>query len=342
MKAVYSEAHQGHDPQFFLVRGVVKKTTEQPERALRLLSGLERGRHSIVPAQAFGAGPRARVHSADYLMFLEHAYAEWQALGDSGTEMIPNIHPMRHQGVSYPTGIVGKLGWHTADTACPIGPGTYDAVCASADVSVTAAQMVLDGDDTVYALCRPPGHHAYADMAGGFCYLNNSAIAAAHLRQRHERVAILDVDVHHGNGTQGIFYDRADVLTVSIHADPSRYYPFYVGYAHERGAGAGLGANLNIPLPLGTGDDDYMGALETATRTIRAFAPGALVVALGLDASEADPLQGLKITTAGFRRIGEALARIGLPTVLVQEGGYLSDILGVNLASVLAGYEAAR
>lgn len=342
MKAVYSDAHQSHDPQFFLVRGMVRKTTEQPERAARLLNGLNSGNHSIVPAQSFGAGPRARVHSADYLAFLEHGFAEWQALGDTGPEMIPNIHSHRGEGSSYPTSIVGKLGWHTADTACPIGAGTFAAACAAADTATTAAQMVLDGGDTIYALCRPPGHHAYRDMAGGFCYLNNSAIAAAHLRQKHERVAILDVDVHHGNGTQGIFYDRADVLTASIHADPARYYPFFVGYAHERGAGAGTGANLNIPLPLGTGDAPYMKALDDAITMIRAFAPGALVVALGLDASEEDPLQGLKITTNGFRQIGASLARIGLPTVLVQEGGYLSDILGTNLAAVLAGYEGAR
>lgn len=342
MKAVYSDAHQGHDPQFFLVRGVIRKTTEQPERATRLLDGLNSGKHSIIPAESFGGGPRARVHSADYLAFLEHGYAEWKAMGDSGPEMLPNIHAHRGEGNSYPASIVGKLGWHTADTAAPIGPGTFAAACAAGDVATTAAQMVLDGADHIYGLCRPPGHHAYRDMAGGFCFLNNSAIAAAHLRQKYERVAILDVDVHHGNGTQGIFYDRADVLTVSIHADPTRYYPFFCGYAHETGTGAGTGANLNIPLPLGTGDASYMVALDAAVQRIRAFAPGALVVALGLDASEHDPLAGMKITTEGFHAIGSAIARIGLPTALIQEGGYLSDILGVNLASVLAGFEAVR
>jgi acetoin utilization deacetylase AcuC-like enzyme len=155
-------------------------------------------------------------------------------------------------------------------------------------------------------------------------------------------VAILDVDVHHGNGTQGIFYERGDVLTVSIHADPAFFYPFVWGYAHERGAGAGLGANLNIPLSIGTGDDGYLQAFGAAREMIEAFAPGALVVALGLDASEHDPLAGLAVTTDGFRRIGQAIARLGLPTVLVQEGGYLSDILGTNLAAALAGFEQAR
>ena len=199
--------------------------------------------------------------------------------------------------------------------------------------------MLFRSERASYALCRPPGHHAFADMAGGFCFLNNSAIAAAHLRQRHERVAILDVDVHHGNGTQGIFYERGDVLTISIHADPAWFYPFVWGYAHERGAGAGLGANFNIPLPLGTGDDDFIAALARAKAMLAAFAPGALVVALGLDASEHDPLAGLAVTTDGFHRIGAAIASIGLPTVFVQEGGYLSDILGANLTAVLGGFE---
>ena len=341
MKAVYTDRHRSHDPQFFLVRGLVRRTTEQPERADRLLKGLASGSHDIVEPSAFGQGPRARVHSAEYLRFLADAWDEWSALGDSGPEMIANIHPVR-QAATYPTSIVGKLGWHTADTACPIGPGTWMGACAATDVAATAAQLLIDGEDASYALCRPPGHHAYADMAGGFCFLNNTAIAAAHLRQKHERVAILDVDVHHGNGTQGIFYTRPDVLTVSIHAEPAHFYPFVWGYAHERGEGAGLGANFNIPLPMGTGDDDYLLALEVAKKTIDAFAPGALVVALGLDASEHDPLKGLAITTAGFRRIGAAIARIGLPTVIVQEGGYLSDVLGDNLAAFLGGFEAAR
>lgn len=341
MKAVYTELHRGHDPQFFLVRGVIKRTTEQPERADRLLAGLMAGKHQLVEPTAYGQGPRARVHSAEYLGFLADAWDDWSALGDSGTEMIANMHPVRNAG-TYPTHIVGRLGWHTVDTACPIGPGTWAAASTATDVATTAAQLVMDGEDAAYALCRPPGHHAYRDLAGGFCFLNNSAVAAAHLRLKHERVAILDVDVHHGNGTQGIFYERGDVLTVSIHADPASFYPFVWGYAHERGAGPGLGANLNIPLPIGTGDDGYLDALAKAKKTIEAFAPGALVIALGLDASEHDPLKGLAVTTDGFRRIGQAIARIGLPTVLVQEGGYLSEYLGPNLTSVLAGFEEAR
>ena len=262
------------------------------------------------------------MHSPEYLRFLADAWDEWSALGDAGPEMIANIHPVR-QAATYPTGIIGKLGWHTADTACPIGPGTWAGACAATDVAVTATQLVMDGEDASYALCRPPGHHAYADMAGGFCFLNNTAIAAAHLRLRHERVAILDVDVHHGNGTQGIFYARPDVLTVSIHAEPAHFYPFVWGYAHERGEGAGLGANLNIPLPMGTGDDAYLQALAVAKKTIDAFAPGALVVALGLDASEHDPLKG-HVDHDGWLQSDRRRHRADRPADRHRSGGRLS------------------
>lgn len=339
MKAVYDPGHAVHDPGFFLVLGQPRQSSEQPERAERLLAGLKAGGHAVIEAERFGRGPVAAVHTPDYLVFLETAYEAWQALEGAGAEIIPNIHPSRG-GTTYPTGIVGRAGWHMADTACPIGPRTFEAALLSADVALTAAVGVLDGARAAYALCRPPGHHAYADMAGGFCFLNNAAIAAQYLRRAHDRVAILDVDVHHGNGTQGIFYARGDVLTISTHASPEAFYPFFWGYASERGTGAGAGANLNLPLPRGSGDEALLGALEIAALTLKAFAPGALVLALGLDASEADPLGQLKISTEGFHKIGAAVARLGLPTVIVQEGGYLSPILGDNLRSALAGFES--
>jgi acetoin utilization deacetylase AcuC-like enzyme len=179
-------------------------------------------------------------------------------------------------------------------------------------------------------------------MAGGFCFLNNTAIAAQRLRGKHQRVAVLDVDVHHGNGTQGIFYERNDVLTVSIHADPTDYYPYFWGHAHEAGAGAGQGYNLNLPQPLGSPDAVWLAAGDRALARIKEFAPTALVVALGLDASESDPLQGLKVTGPGFHAMAKKIASLGLPTVLVQEGGYLSDDLGRNLVQFLAGFEDGR
>jgi acetoin utilization deacetylase AcuC-like enzyme len=255
--------------------------------------------------------------------------------------VVPNVHPARAHA-SYPKALAGRAGWHQVDTGCPIGPHTWDAALAATEVAATVADMVLSGEHHAYALCRPPGHHAYADMAGGFCFLNNTAVAAQRLRAAHQRVAILDVDVHHGNGTQGIFYERDDVLTVSIHADPDHYYPFFWGHAHEHGTGKGQGFNLNLPLPLGSPDAPWLEAGDKALVRIRDFQPTALVVALGLDASESDPLQGLKVTGTGFHAMAEKIARLGLPTVLVQEGGYLGDDLGRNLVQFLAGFEKGR
>lgn len=341
MKIVQTDKHRLHDPQFFLVRGVPKPSAEQPERAEKLLAAATAAGHEVLRPESFGPGPRAAVHTPEYLQFLETAHRDWQALGDASAEIVANIHPSRYPS-TYPQSIVGRAGWHMADTACPIGAGTFEAACGAADVAVTAAEFVLDGGDHIYGLCRPPGHHAYADMAGGFCFLNNAAIAAQHLRQAHERVVVLDVDVHHGNGTQGIFWRRSDVLTISLHADPQNFYPFFWGHAAERGESDGEGYNLNIPLPLGTGDAGWLSALQSALAAIRTFAPGALVVALGLDAYEGDPLRGLAITTPGFRQIGAVIAGLGLPTVLIQEGGYLAPELGDNLVSFLKGFEGAR
>jgi len=341
MKIVYSDKHAQHDPQTFVVRGVKQRSAEQPERATRLLAAATGAGHAITAPKAFGPGPAASVHTPDYLDFLQTAAREWAKLPGASDEVVPNVHPAR-QPATYPKGLTGRAGWHQVDMGCPIGPHTWDAALAATEVATTAAELVMSGTREAYALCRPPGHHAFADMAGGFCFLNNTAIAAQRLRGKHERVAVLDVDVHHGNGTQGIFYARADVLTVSIHADPDYYYPYFWGHAHEIGEGAGRGCNLNLPLPLGSADAPWLAAGDTALARIRAFAPTALVVALGLDASESDPLQGLKVTGPGFHAMASKIAQLGLPTVLVQEGGYLGDDLGRNLVQFLAGFEKGR
>ena len=339
MNVVFDERHQRHDPSFFLVRGQIHKSTEQPERAERLLAGVKRCGLSITQPKDFGAEPRRAVHTDRYLDFLASTHQQWQSLGDSGKEVIANIHPL-HQPASYPDSIIGRAGWHMADTACPLGEHTFEAACGSANSALTAAQFVLDGERFAYALCRPPGHHAYADTAGGFCFLNNVAIAAEHARKNNKRVAILDVDVHHGNGTQGIFYKRSDVLTVSIHANPHNFYPFFWGHANETGLEEGEGYNLNLPLTIGTGDNGFIEAIKTARKRIEQFDPEILFIALGLDASESDPLRGLSVTTDGFKQTGKAIADFGLPTVFVQEGGYLSDVLSDNLAAVLTAAEA--
>jgi acetoin utilization deacetylase AcuC-like enzyme len=339
MKVVFSPRQKDHRPQMYLSSGAPQPNPEVPERADCLLAAARKsGLVQQEPAD-FGTGPIAAVHTAEYLQFLQHIYERWQRIPDASDEVIPNIHPDRRDG-AYPASAVGQAGYHMSDTACPISAATWDSARWSANAAVQAAREILDGAAACYALARPPGHHASKDLAGGFCYLNNCAIGAEVLRSRYERVAILDVDVHHGNGTQSIFYERQDVLTVSIHADPVRFYPFFWGYASERGSGPGLGSNYNLPLPRGTDDSGYLEALEKALLRIDAYAPGALVVALGLDASRDDPYQGFAVTTGGFGRIAKEIAALGLPTLLVQEGGYLSDALGANLESFLRGFTA--
>ena len=342
MKIFHSPLHAGHYPRNFLVSGARQPNPEVPERAEALLKAARVDGHEAVEQRTdFGLAPVAAVHTPEYLSFLANIFARWQRIEGASDEVIPNIHPNGRRG-GYPASAVGQAGYHMADTACPISEGTWPAALASAHVAVAAARETLEGAPAAYALCRPPGHHAFADMAGGFCYLNNSAIAAQVMRTRHDRVAILDVDLHHGNGTQGIFYGRNDVLTVSLHADPVRFYPFFWGYADERGEGLGLGNNLNLPLPRGAGDDEFILALEHALHRIGAFAPGALVVALGLDGHKDDPLAGLTLTTEGFGRIAAAIAGLGLPSVLVQEGGYLTGALGTNLCAFLRGFQTAQ
>ncbi|MHA3913710.1 histone deacetylase family protein [Halovulum sp. GXIMD14793] len=339
MKAYFDDRQWNHDPKHFMANGTLSPNPEQPRRIDVLHGGaVAAGCSFDTPADA-GLGPIAAVHSPEYLTFLQTIHTRWQRTEGAGPEVIPNIHPANRSD-SYPKSAVGQAGYHQADTACPIAAGTWEAAYWSAQTAIAGVDCVIGGARAAYALCRPPGHHAFGDMAGGFCFLNNSAIAAERIRAAGQRVAILDVDVHHGNGTQGIFYDRDDVLTVSIHADPARFYPFFWGHAEERGAGRGRGYNLNLPLPRSTEDATYLEALTTALTRIRNHGTDILVVALGLDAAIDDPFKGFAVTKDGFARIGSAIAKAGLPTLYVQEGGYLSDSLGENLTRVLQGAQA--
>ncbi len=337
MRAFFHDAQLLHDPAHFLVRGRPQPSPEQPARAAALLAGVRSLGLDVAVPEDRGMAPIAAVHGADYLAFVENIHARWQALPGASAEVIPNIHPERRTA-TYPSHPVGQAGWHQADTACPIGAETWRSAYWSAQTAIAAADAVLAGAPAAYALCRPPGHHAYADMAGGFCFLNNCAVAASRCLAAGRRPAVLDIDLHHGNGTQGIFYARGEVLTVSIHADPSEFYPFFWGHAHERGEGTGHGFNLNVPLPLGTGDAGFLDALDRGIEQVRGFGADVLVLAAGLDAFAGDPFGGLAVTTEGFRRIGTACGRAGLATVIVQEGGYLSPELAANLQALLAGF----
>jgi acetoin utilization deacetylase AcuC-like enzyme len=339
MKVIFAEQQKKHYPRSFFSSGAPQANPEVPERADRLLAAaVSSGLIAEAPAD-FGLDYIARVHTQRYLTYLQNIHVRWSRIEGGSKEVMPGIHPDRRDG-GYPASAVGQAGWHHADTASPVSADTWDSALWSAHAAAHAAKIVISGEHACYALARPPGHHATREVASGFCYLNNAAVAAEVLRTKHRRVAILDVDVHHGNGTQEIFYGRSDILTISIHADPVRFYPFFWGYAEERGVGDGEGYNLNLPLQRGTADDDYLKTLDFAIAAIEHFAPDALVVALGLDAFEGDPLRGLAVSTAGFGRIGQRIGRIGLPTVLVQEGGYLSKELGDNLSSFLQGFAA--
>jgi acetoin utilization deacetylase AcuC-like enzyme len=340
MRVYHSALSAAHSPALYYRRGAMIPHPEQASRYSILRHAAESGGHALVAAGDHGLAALHAVHTAGYITFLSKAWARRAEIPGIDSE-IGSSHFARPQMSRYPTGLLGQIGYHMADTSTPIQANTWEAIHGSAQAAISAAQAIASGEARIaYALCRPPGHHAYADSAGGFCFLNNTAIAAGVLATaRQGRIAIIDIDVHHGNGTQGIFYARGDVLTVSIHADPSNYFPFYTGYAEECGIGAGAGYNVNLVLPEGTRDDRWLSTIEGALGQIAAFKPKALVVALGFDASEHDPIGAFKISTDGFARAAKVIARANLPAVLVQEGGYLCDALPKNLAAFLANFE---
>jgi acetoin utilization deacetylase AcuC-like enzyme len=340
MKAFWNPVQLEHAPLFFLQRGVVRRNFEVPARGTALLDACRTLGLDIVPPDEADRGALTAVHTPDYLDFLRDGPAAWAALAEAGPELVPNIHPsaeMLANGARPSGTIVGQVGWYTADTSCPVAASTWKAAAAAASGAIAAADEAGAGRHA-YALARPPGHHAYAARAGGHCYLNNAAIAAQRLRDRGAaRVAVLDIDSHHGNGTQGIFWDRADVVFASVHGDPNGYYPWYVGHGEERGAGDGAGWNLNLPLPRGSGDEAWLAALAAGLALVRRAAPDALVVSLGFDASEHEPLGFLAVTSDGFARAGAAIGALGLPCALIQEGGYNTDLIGSLLGCFLNG-----
>ena len=342
MEAIFSDIQNAHSPSRFLRYGAVVGYPESPDRVRRLIAGAKKAGLSFREPDKFDGSHLTAIHSHRYLNFLERGPDEWRQLPGAFAEITPSVRPVEKPS-SYPSHILGRAGWHIMDFAGAVTADTWTSARMAAFSALTAADLVASSvADSAYALCRPPGHHAYGERSGGFCYLNNAAIAAQYLRRTHRQVAILDIDVHHGNGTQAIFYDRNDVLTVSIHADPDAYYPFYYGYEEQCGAGPGEGFNLNLPVPVKSGDRIWIAALEKAVGKIGDFRASALVLALGLDAHEADPLAGGAVTTQGFAAMAKTIAEIDLPTVIVQEGGYLTPMLEDNLAAFLAAFRTAR
>jgi acetoin utilization deacetylase AcuC-like enzyme len=298
-----------------------------------------RGLGPILAPQEFGDEPIMRVHDPAFVEFLSGAYGKWREAypGDSA-DAIPSSWPARGQRDRRDGDIEAALGSYCFDTATPIAKGTWAAARAGVNVALSAARAIQQGEPAAFALTRPPGHHAAGDLFGGYCYLNNVAIAAQWLADQGLRPAILDIDYHHGNGTQAIFYRRADVLFVSIHADPAFAYPHFLGFADERGEGAGEDANLNLPLPRNTDWTGYQPALAAALARIADFAPDVLLVSLGLDTFEADPICRFKLKTSDYLRLGEKLAGLRKPTLFTFEGGYHLETLAENTCNVLEGF----
>jgi len=332
VKAFFHPSQDKHAPQSYLTRGQMRAPQELPERTPQLIKGLEA--LGIQPEQArdHGMRPISRVHSLDYLRFLESAHRRWPE--DWGAEVMSNIFVRSPNALR---GILAESARYQADGSCPIGPHTWEAAYWSAQTALTAADQLLAGERRAYALCRPPGHHARVDAAGGFCYLNNAAIATEALREKFGRVAILDPDMHHGQGVQEIFYERDDVLYVSIHGDPTNFYPVVSGYENERGKGAGWGYNINLPMPHGSPESAFFERLDEAAQAIRLYQPDVLVVALGFDVYEEDPQAKVAVTSEGFTRLGQAIGAMDRPTLVVQEGGYHLASLERNARNFFAG-----
>ncbi|PZP13906.1 MAG: acetylpolyamine amidohydrolase, partial [Sphingomonas hengshuiensis] len=305
-----------------------------PARADAMLTGVG---PVETPTDHGDAAIRA-VHDAGYLAFLRNAPARWSAAGRPG-DVIGYVWPVVGRRPLNLSRIDALIGQYSFDASTPLTPHSYDAAYWSVQSALAALGAVTGGDRAAFALCRPPGHHAGADYLGGYCYLNAAAITAQAARDAGtRRVAILDIDYHHGNGTQDIFWSRGDVFYASVHADPATDYPFYWGHADERGEGAGLGATLNLPLPQGTTLDAFRAAQATALAAIAAFGPDLLIVSFGADTWEGDPISHFKLTTADYAVLARDIAASGLPTVLLMEGGYAIPALGANLASFLSGF----
>jgi acetoin utilization deacetylase AcuC-like enzyme len=340
MKTFYTPAHQSHAPSQEFESGRLTPIPERPERVESVRAEIERRQLGpILAPTAFGLDPILRVHDRAFVEFVHGAHDEWtRRYGSGAPDAIPSAWPAAGMRRNLAGDIEARLGSYAADTATPIARGTWSAAHAAADVALSAAECVLSGERAAFGLTRPPGHHASADHFGGYCYLNNAAIAAQRCADRGLRAAILDVDYHHGNGTQAIFYDRPDVFYCSLHANPSFAFPHFAGFADERGSNAGEGANFNIPLPAGTDWTVYADTLQRAGAETANFAPDILIVSLGLDTFEDDPICNFRLQSEDYLRMGEAIARLAAPTLMLFEGGYDLASLGRNAANMLEGF----
>jgi acetoin utilization deacetylase AcuC-like enzyme len=351
MQVVYSPAHLGHDVTVETFMGEPIPAYEVAERAEIIRTALVAdGGFELTAPTEHGDTPILAVHDPGLVAFLESAWSELQRQSVDRPFLAADtyLNPAMIEGMSEeavarlraPTAIGGRAGWYGLDSATPIVAGTYVAARAAVDVALTTVDLVLGGERVAYGLCRPPGHHAARALYAGYCFFNNAAIAADSIvGATGERVAILDVDFHHGNGTQQLFWRRGDVRYASIHGDPDRQYPFFLGHANETGEGEGAGENLNIPLPAGTTDAGYLDALDRALEAIAAVPGSVVVVSLGFDTYGLDPIGDFALTTAVYHEMGRRVASLGRRLVILQEGGYHRPALGENARAWLRGAE---
>ncbi|PLC55458.1 acetylpolyamine amidohydrolase [Pollutimonas nitritireducens] len=324
-----------HHPRTYLSRGQMRIPQEIPDRAVRMVQAVRTLGYPIIQPHDSGMLPLLDVHGISYLRFLEGAHRRWKLLpSDWGDEVISNIYVREPNALR---GVLAEAARYLADGSCPVGESTWRSAYWSAQSAVAAAHALLEGKGAAYALCRPPGHHARAEAAGGFCYLNNAAIAAQVLHQKYKRIVVLDTDMHHGQGIQEIFYDRDDMFYISIHGDPTNFYPAVTGFDDERGSGKGVGYNLNLPMPHGSAEHVFFERLQESIAAIRGFEPEALVLALGFDIYKEDPQAQVAVSTEGFHRLASVVRQLNLPTLVVQEGGYHLETLEINLASFFNG-----
>lgn len=340
MITIYSDDHRYQNARSELIDGKLLPPYENPSRADTIIAHIQQSTlGAIQPPHEFGLDPILQVHDAGFVAFLQTAWSEWLSVQGNHDALPLNwaTRTMRHDRI--PETIEGKLSYYSFDAGTPITSGTWKAAKTSVNVALTGQELVAKGEPAVFALCRPPGHHAARDFFGGYCFLNNAAIAAqAFCDQGAERVVVLDVDYHHGNGTQAIFYDRPDVFFISLHAHPIQSYPYFLGFEDETGAGNGEGYTRNYPLRVGTNWATYLEHLADALQHITQYSPDALVISLGVDTFEKDPISEFCFTSQDYYSMGEMIAQRSQPTLIVMEGGYAIDEIGINVVNFLQGF----
>lgn len=323
-----------HRPQTYFSRGKMRAPQEKPERMQNILATLIQAGYPITEPADFGIGHFTKVHTPDFIDFLRHAYREWHELPeDWGEEVMSNIFIPNNRA----EGILAKAARHIADGSAPIGKHTWISAYWSAQTALAGADSLIQGSTCALGLTRPAGHHARADAAGGFCYLNNAAIAAEYLKQRFSKIAIIDTDMHHGQGVQEIFYGRNDILYTSVHGDPVNFYPVVAGFANELGGGEGYGFNRNFPLPHGTSEQAWFTAVEQAMDVLRSFQPDAVIHILGFDVYRYDPQSQCNVDTPAFRNLAKMFKALDCPQLHLLEGGYCIEALGQNMLAFLDG-----